>query len=459
MNTIPRVVIAGTTSGVGKTVITCSIIHSLQKLGYTVQPFKVGPDYIDPSYLSSISNQNTYNLDVWLMKKRHVLDTFITNSKSDISIIEGVMGYYDGYSGNSNHASTFHVATITQSPVILVVDASKSARSVAAVTLGFLKFARNSRIAGIILNNIASPRHDKLCRDALQKFNIPVVASIPRNQILHIPSRHLGLITTQEKNTQKRQLTKIANIMAKSIDMPMILSILKKPKPITTAVKPLSKKPAITTIAVAQDASFNFYYPANLEALRSHGANLKFFSPVKDKKIPTCDGLYIGGGFPEVLADLLAKNQPMKKSIKKLAQQDMPVYAECGGLMYLTKSISSDNKRHKMVGLFDADTVMTDKMTLNYTRGTLSAKTVISEAAHSVHGHEFHYSQLENVPSDSKFAYELEIGQGIGDHRDGLIQNNTLASYGHVYFASSPSSSSSSFAASFVNNCKRYSKK
>ena len=455
MNTaIPRVVIAGTTSGVGKTVITCSIIHALQKRGLTVQPFKVGPDYIDPSYLSSISNQNTYNLDVWLMRDRHVLDTLITHSKSDVSIIEGVMGYYDGYSGSSNHSSTYHVATITKSPVILVADASKSARSVAAIILGFLKFTRNSRICGIILNNIAGPKHDRLCRDALQKFNIPVVASIPRNPTLHIPSRHLGLITTQEKNAQRKQLTKITNVLSKSIDIDMILSILKNSKPVITAVKPIPKKPLVTTIAVAQDTSFNFYYPANLESLRNHGADLKFFSPVKDKTIPTCDGMYIGGGFPEVLADSLAKNQPMKKSIKRLAQQDMPIYAECGGLMYLTRSISSGNKRHKMVGLFDADTVMTDKMTLNYTSGTLSAKTVISGAARNIHGHEFHYSQLENVPSDSKFAYDLEIGQGITRHMDGLIQNNTLASYGHVYFASD-----SSFASSFVNNCRRYSKK
>lgn len=452
--TIPRVAIAGTTSGVGKTVITCSIINALQKRGFTVQPFKVGPDYIDPSYLSSISNQNTYNLDVWLMKDQHVLDTFITHSKSDISIIEGVMGYYDGYSGSSSHASTYHVAAITKSPVILVVDASKSARSIAATILGFIKFERNSRICGIILNNIASPKHDKLCRDALQKLNIPIVASIPRNPALHIPSRHLGLITTQEKNIQKKQLVKITNILSKSIDIDVILSMLQTPKVITTRLKPIPKKPSVTTIAVAQDQSFNFYYPANLESLRSHGANLKFFSPIKDKKIPACDGIYIGGGFPEILADLLAKNQPMKKSIKKLAEQDMPIYAECGGLMYLTKSISSDCKTHRMVGLFDADTVMTDKMTLNYTCGTLSSNTIISETARDFHGHEFHYSKLENVPSDSKFAYNLEIGQGITNHKDGLIQNNTLASYGHVYFASF-----SCFAASFVKNCQRYSKK
>ena len=451
---IPRVVIAGTTSGVGKTIITCSIIYALQRRGHTVQPFKVGPDYIDPSYLSSISNQDTYNLDVWLMRNKHVLDTFITNSKSDISVIEGVMGYYDGHSGDSNHASTFHVATITQSPVILVVDASKSARSIAATVLGFLKFARNSRIAGIILNNIASPRHDRLCRDALHKFGIPVVASVLRNPLLHIPSRHLGLVTTQEKNAQRKQLKKITSIIAKSIDTQALVSILKKPKPITATVKPVPKKPTVTTIAVAQDTSFNFYYPANLESLRSHGADLRFFSPVKDKMIPPCDGLYIGGGFPEVLADSLAKNQPMKKSIKRLAQQDMPVYAECGGLMYLTRSISSGSRRHRMVGLFDADTVMTDRMTLNYTSGTLSAKTVISEASRNIHGHEFHYSRLENVPSDSKFAYDLEVGQGIAHHKDGLIQDNALASYGHVYFASCPS-----FASSFVNNCRRYSKR
>ena len=211
---IPRVVLAGTTSGVGKTSITCSIIYALQKQGYSVQPFKVGPDYIDPSYLSSISKHETYNLDVWLMGKNELLKSFISNSTSDISIVEGVMGYYDGFDGDSNYASTHHVASITNSPVILVLDASKTARSIAATALGFQKFHRNSHISGIILNKIGSKKHENLCRTALKKTKIPIIGAIPKNSLLNIESRHLGLLSTLDNKTLKNKVEKISKIIS-----------------------------------------------------------------------------------------------------------------------------------------------------------------------------------------------------------------------------------------------------
>ena len=447
---IPRIVLAGATSGVGKTSITCSIIYALQKKGYSVQPFKVGPDYIDPSYLSSISKHDTYNLDVWLMGKDQLLDSFVSNSKSDISIIEGVMGYYDGFDGNSNYASTHHVATITKSPVLLVLDASKTSRSIAATALGFQKFHRNSRIVGIILNKIGSKKHEILCRTALEKTKLPIVGVIPKNLLLNLKSRHLGLISTLDNKTQKHQIEKISKIISKSLDINKIIEILKNPITLPKTTNRISKKSKIT-IAVALDTSFNFYYQDNLEALRREGATLKFFSPVKDKKIPKCDGLYIGGGFPEVLGNSLEKNQTMKKTIKKLSEGNLPIYAECGGLMYLTKSITSNNEKHKMIGLFDAETIMTNKMKLNYTKGKTS-KSILSEKLHNIQGHEFHYSKLESVSSDSKFAYNLEIGEGIKKHLDGLMEYNTLASYGHLYF------DSSNYAQNFVKNCLKYSR-
>jgi cobyrinic acid a,c-diamide synthase len=448
---IPRIVLAGTTSGVGKTSITCGIIHALQKNGYSVQPFKVGPDYIDPSYLSSISKHDTYNLDVWLMGKTQLLKSFISNSKSDISLIEGVMGYYDGFGGDSNYASTHHVATITKSPVLLVLDSSKTSRSIAATALGFQKFHRNSRIVGIILNKIGSKKHEILCRTALEKTKIPIIGVIPKNPLLNLESRHLGLISTLENNTQKNQITKISKIISKSIDVNKIIEILKNPIDLPKIPKSVPKKSKIT-IAVALDTSFNFYYQDNLEALHREGTTLKFFSPVKDKKIPKCDGLYIGGGFPEVLGNSLEKNQIMKKTIKKLSEDNLPIYAECGGLMYLTKSITSNNKKHKMIGIFDAETKMTKKMRLNYTKGKIISKNPITEKLHNFQGHEFHYSQLESVSSDSKFAYNLEIGEGIKKHQDGMMEYNTLASYGHLYF------DSSNYAQSFVKNCIQYSR-
>ena len=449
---IPRIVLAGATSGVGKTSITCSIIHALQKRGFSVQPFKVGPDYIDPSYLSTISKNETYNLDVWLMGKKQVLDSFVTHSNSDISIIEGVMGYYDGFEGNSNHASTHHVASITKSPVILVLDASKTARSIGATALGFQKFHKNSRIVGIILNKIGSKKHEILCRDALEKTKLPVIGVIPKNPILNLESRHLGLISTYDNKILKNKLEKVSKIISESLDIDKILKIIKNPIPIPKNKIKVNKKSKVK-IAVALDNSFNFYYDDNLNALRRNGASLTFFSPIKNKQIPNCDGLYIGGGFPEIMGNDLSKNQSMKKSIKKFADNDFPIYAECGGLMYLTKSITNDKKKYKMIGLIDAETIMTKKMRLNYTKGKFSSQNVLSNTLHGFRGHEFHYSQLKSVASDSKFAFDLEIGEGIKNHKDGIIQNNTLASYGHLYF------DSSNYAQIFVNNCINKSRK
>ena len=447
---IPRIVIAGATSGVGKTSITCSIIYALKKKGYSVQPFKVGPDYIDPSYLSTISKNAAFNLDVWLMGKNNLLSSFISNSKSNVSVIEGVMGYYDGFGGDSNYASTHHVASITKSPVILILDASKTSRSIAATAIGFQKFHKNSRISGIILNKIGSKKHENLCRQALQKTNLPILGIIPKDPILNLESRHLGLLSTLEKKILYKKIVKLSKIISKNIDINQIIKITKNTSDFVK--KPIhNNKKVKTTIAVALDTSFNFYYQDNLKALQREGALLKFFSPVNDKKIPKCDGLYIGGGFPEVLGSKLTKNQSMKKLVKKFAEDNLPIYAECGGLMYLTKSISSENKNHKMVGLFDAETVMTKKMKLNYTKGKVS-NSIISNSLHNLQGHEFHYSKLDSISSDSKFAYELEIGDGIKNHKDGLIVNNTLASYGHLYF------DSSNYAEIFVKNCIKYSR-
>jgi cobyrinic acid a,c-diamide synthase len=449
---IPRIVLAGTSSGVGKTTITCAIIHALQKNGFSVQPFKVGPDYIDPSYLSSIAKNDAFNLDVWLMGKNRLLDCFVSNSKSDISIIEGVMGYYDGFGGDSNFASTHHVASITKSPTILVIDASKAARSVAAMALGFLKFHNNSRIKGIILNKIGSKKHEILCRKAIEKTKLPIVGIIQKSYDLDFQSRHLGLIPTKEDVSLNQKIKHTSKIISDSLDIEKILQIIRTPMPLKVSDSKIYQKPK-TTIAVALDNSFNFYYRDNLEALKREGANLKFFSPIKDKKLPKSDGIYIGGGFPEILGDSLEKNQWMRKKIKQLSEENLPIYAECGGLMYLTKSIDYGEKTNKMVGIFDAETKMTKKMKLNYTQGKIISKNILSDKTHTLQGHEFHYSKLESVSSDSKFAYELKIGEGIKNQLDGMIQYNTLASYGHLYF------DSSDYAKILVKNCIKSSRR
>jgi len=430
---IPRLVIAGATSGVGKTSITSAIIFGIKKHGYSVQPFKVGPDYIDPSYLSSISKNDAKNLDVWLMGENELVQSFVTNSASDVSVIEGVMGYYDGFGGKTNYASTHHVASLLRAPTVLVLDASKAARSIAATALGFTKFHRNSRIVGIILNKIGSRKHESMCKQALASLKVPILGSILRNSEI-LESRHLGLIPVKEQRSLQNKIRKVSREISDSLDIDKIIQICKNVSELPKVKAKKIKKP-IATVAVALDSSFNFYYHDNLEALRREGAKLKFFSPVGDKKIPKCDLIYIGGGFPEVLGQSLERNTIMRKMIKKYAEEGMPIYAECGGLMYLTKSITFGNKKYKMVGLFDAETQMTKKMTLNYTEGRIRSNCIISAPA-KFRAHEFHYSKIRNLPRDAKLVYDLKIGEGIVGKRDALSEYNTLASYCHLYFDS-----------------------
>jgi len=430
---IPRLVVAGVTSGVGKTSITSAIIYGIKKRGYSIQPFKVGPDYIDPSYLSAISGKDAKNLDVWLMGESELLHSFVKNSTSDISVIEGVMGYYDGFGGKTNYASTHHVASLLKSPTILILDASKTARSIAATALGFAKFHRNSRIVGIILNKIGSKKHESMCKQALASLKVPILGSILRNSE-SLESRHLGLIPVKEQRSLQNKIRKVSREISDSLDIDKIIQICKNVSDLPKAQSKKIKKP-IATVAVALDSSFNFYYHDNLEALRREGAKLKFFSPVCDKKIPKCDLIYIGGGFPEVLGQSLERNTIMRKMIKKHAEEGIPIYAECGGLMYLTKSISFGKKKYKMVGLFDAETQMTKKMTLNYTEGRITSNCLVSGPA-KFRAHEFHYSKIGNLARDAKLVYDLKIGEGISGKKDALSEYNTLASYCHLYFDS-----------------------
>ena len=442
---VPRLVVAGATSGVGKTSITSAIIYGIKKRGYSVQPFKVGPDYIDPSYLSAISGNDTKNLDVWLMGENELVQSFVRNSASDISVIEGVMGYYDGFGGNTNYASTHHVASLLKSPTVLVLDASKTARSIAATALGFAKFHRNSRIVGIILNKIGSKKHENMCRQALTNLKVPILGSILKDSE-SMESRHLGLIPVKEQKSLQNKIRKISREISDGLDIDRIIKICKN-VPELPKVKPKKFKKSTITAAIAFDSSFNFYYHDNLEALRREGARLKFFSPISDKKIPDCDLIYIGGGFPEVLGKLLERNTIMRGLIKKHAEDGIPIYAECGGLMYLTKSISVGKRKYKMVGLFDAETNMTKKMTLNYTEGQIRSNCLISTPA-KFRAHEFHYSKIRNLAKDAKFVYDLKIGEGISGKKDAICEYNTLASYCHLYF------DSAKYAAKLVQNSR-----
>lgn len=435
---VSRIVIAGVTSGVGKTTVAVGVMHGLSKRGLRVQPFKVGPDFIDPSYHTLVTNRNSRNLDVWMMGRQGVLDCFASACKdADIAVVEGVMGLFDGMSGKSDFASTAHVAKILDAPIVLVVDASKGARSIAAIILGFLHFDRKLRIAAVILNNVAGQRHANYIAEALVGVvKIPVVGVLTRNSQIKMEERHLGLVPALElKGTKSQVITRTARYIAECIDLDKVLSLCS----ITSLpdARDHPKQPARARIAVGLDESFNFYYPDNFIALKMSGAQLVFFSPIKEQKLPNgVHGLMLGGGFPEVLADRLEKNRSMVRSIRRAVDEGMPIYAECGGLMYLTRSISGykgEKKARKMAGIIEADTLMTGRLTLNYTdaecNGSIFGKT-------RLRGHEFHYSSIENIAGDSRFAYSMKKGKGVTGNQDGFIINdNSLAAYMHLHFA------------------------
>jgi cobyrinic acid a,c-diamide synthase len=454
---VRRIVIAGVTSGVGKTTVAVAIMNALRKKGLRVQPFKVGPDFIDPSYHTFVTKRQSRNLDVWMMGRQGVLDCFASACKgADIAVLEGVMGLFDGLYGKNDFASTAHVAKLIDAPVLLVVDASKGARSIAAIILGFLHFDRKVKIAGVILNNVAGQRHAGYIMEALAGIvKVPVLGVIPRNSEIKMEERHLGLVPASELKEAKRHVivVRIAKYIAECIDIDKVLSVCG-----ITALPDAPAYPKLrarTRIAVALDESFNFYYKDNLDALKMSGAQLVFFSPVREQVLPEAvHGIILGGGFPEVLADRLEKNRSMIMSIKRAVDEGMPIYGECGGLMYLTRSIGGykgERKTRKMAGIVEADTLMTSRLTLNYTEaecnGPVFGKT-------HIRGHEFHYSSIENIAGDSQFAYSMKKGKGVTGDQDGfIINNNGLAAYMHLHFANRK------LAERLVLSCAKYSRR
>ena len=458
---IARIVIAGVTSGVGKTTVTTAMMYALKKKGLQVQPFKVGPDFIDPSYHTYVTGRQSRNLDAWMMGRNGVLKCFRNASYgADIAVVEGVMGLFDGISGRNDFASTAHVARILDAPVILVVDAGRAARSIAAIVIGFLRFEKKLRIIGIILNNVAGDKHTNFITDAfVDKVKVPIIGIIRRNEKIAVPERYLGLIPTSELEEKKRRaILQSAKFVSEQIDLDKIKDLLNKNKVYRTDLRRKQLPNSQIKIAVAMDESFNFYYADNLDALRKQKAELIFFSPVNDNKLPeNIYGVIIGGGFPEVLAYKLEKNQSMIKSISKAAEDGIPIYGECGGLMYLTRSIrdykSDEKKRRKMIGLIDADTFMSGKLTLNYTEANSNASASLFGRIAKIRGHEFHYSKIENIAKDSKFAYIMKRGNGIDGKKDGFIVYNCLASYMHVHFADSR------LSRRLIGSCIKYSRR
>jgi cobyrinic acid a,c-diamide synthase len=438
----PTLIIAGTTSGVGKTTISLAIMYALKyKKGFSVQPFKIGPDFIDPSYHKIITGRESRTLDAWMMGNNGIISTLQNAAIDvDVAIIEGVMGLFDGLSGKNDFASTAYVAKILNTPVILVIDAAKAARSIAAMAYGYLNFDRRLKISGIILNNVSGPKHARYITEACKsKVKVPILGIVQRDNELRMDERHLGLIPTDELDyTKKSKIMNVAKKVSEEIYYDKIVSLFKlKKSKYTEIVKKSEPSISKLKIGVALDNSFNFYYNENLNCLRNLRAEITFFSPLNDNHIPNdVSGLMLGGGFPEVMADKLHSNQSMRRSIKTAIEQGMPIYGECGGLMYLTKSIAGYRdfkKPFKMVGVIDADTIMTGRLTLNYTQADMTSN--LFGNIQNIRGHEFHYSKIENIPQDSKYVYNLKRGSGIdGGKHDGVLVYNSIASYMHLHF-------------------------
>ena len=438
----PVIVIAGTTSGVGKTTVSMGIMHKLAECGYMVQPFKIGPDFIDPCYHTFVTGRQSRNLDLWLMGKKGVLECFDRNSwDADISVIEGVMGLFDGISGKRNFGSTAHISKILDASVILVIDAAKTSHSIAAMILGYTKLDPRLNVAGIIINNVASQKHSSMILEALSiQVRKKLLGIIYRNEEIRSVERYLGLIPPIEiKGKAKNAILNCAKYVADQINLDSILSLKSSKRNQNTSYRLLKdEREPVCRVAVAFDESFNFYYYDNLSSLRKNGVSLVFFSPIKDRSIPNnVDGLMIGGGFPEILAQRLEINNSMKKSIHKSIVNGMPTLAECGGLMYLTKAIKDNRRknqgRYSMVGIFDTETSMTNRVTIGYTQAQGNGE--LMGRISNIHGHEFHYSELVNISSDSQFSFDMQRGRGINGKYDGLTFNTCVASYMHLHFA------------------------
>jgi cobyrinic acid a,c-diamide synthase len=446
-------------SGAGKTLVATAIMYYFQRKGLHVQPFKIGPDFIDPSYHAVVCKRQSYNLDVWMMGERGVLNEFgKISSEADIAVIEGVMGLFDGVSGKSDFGSTAHVARILNAPIILVIDASRAGGSIAALVYGFLNFDKRLDILGLVLNNVASQKHFNTVIEAIRsKMNIPILGVISKNKDLVLRERHLGLIPVLEtRGLIERKILQTSRLVSEELSLRRLRSFHVTRKISESLPSKKHSEPAVR-IAIAKDESFNFYYPDTAESLELNNAEVVYFSPVNDKKLPDrVSGIILGGGFPEILAEELAKNHYIKKSILREAERGMPIYAECGGLMYLTKTITVYHKgkreKKKMIGLIEADTSMDDKLTLNYTEAENSG--AFFKDIKKIRGHEFHYSRIHNIGKDLKFAYALRRGNGIFNKKDGLIVYNCLASYMHLHFGGNQR-----LARRVVDMCREYSKK
>lgn len=435
-----RFVLAGTGSGVGKTTFTIGIMRALMKRGLTVQGFKCGPDYIDPTYHTAVTKRSSRNIDSFMMTEDVVRTIVARNSTdSDVSIIEGVMGFYDGKSPLSNEGSAAHISAITSSPVILIVNAASMARSVAAIVKGFQQLDENANIVGVIANQLGSKSHFEIIKTAIEhECNVPVLGYLQKGAVPALPSRHLGLVPAIERGELDPYFDELADAIEATVDLDLLLQITKAAElKQTSKIFESQDHTQEIHLAVAKDAAFNFYYEENFELLKANGAKLHFFSPLENEPVPEqAQGLYIGGGFPEEFAEKLAHNEQAKNSIKQAIEKGIPTLAECGGFMYLTEEIfNREGNGYKMLGVIPGIVRMQDKLAaLGYREITGVEDNFLIGEQELAKGHEFHYSVYEG---NHKTPAYFTRGR-FGAKKEGYSQGNLVAGYTHFHFASNP---------------------
>jgi cobyrinic acid a,c-diamide synthase len=423
----------------GKTTVTLGLCAALRARQLKVQPFKKGPDYIDPMWLGRAAGRSCHNLDFYTMAEDEIRDTVGFYAQgTDISIIEGNKGLYDGLDldgSNSNAA----LAKLLESPVVLVLDARGMTRGVAPLILGYQDFDPDIRIAGVILNQLGGSRHESKLRAVIEHYtNVTVLGAVGRDSELEILERHLGLIPSNEEGDADRQIERIGNAIAEQVDLDAIVelggsSATPAPPPVSPfAIRPTEQP---LSIGIARDAAFGFYYPGDLEAMQQAGARLVAIDMLHDHELPDIDGLFIGGGFPESCMEELERNHQLRSAIKGAIESGLPTYAECGGLMYLARSLRWRDKSCEMVGVIPGDIVMYPRpqgrgyVRLKATAALPWARSTQTEA--EIAGHEFHYSALENLQAPPAYAFEMLRGAGIDKRHDGYIYKNLLACYSH----------------------------
>ena len=471
----PRIIIVGMRGGTGKTTVSLGIIAAWRKQGRLIVPYKKGPDYIDAGWLSSAAKHPCYNLDPFLITKEKILASFTGHyGSADSAVIEGNRGLYDGMDAAGTY-STAELAKTLHAPIILVLDCTKVTRTAAAMLLGMMKFDPKVKISGVILNHIAGKRHEKVIKEAIEKYcNVPVVGAIPRLKGEQLSERHMGLTPFQEHPGVQKAISATAEIAEKYLDLNKIWQLAEAAAPLQTGRKAKGERlkaktplPAIQTglkaegarqkvgslspfavclspsvrIGIIRDSAFQFYYPENFEELEKHGAELVEVSALTARKLPDVDALYIGGGFPETHAIALAKNRAFRTSLKMAVEQGLPVYAECGGLMYLGDALVLDNKTYSMAGIFPLRFNLERKPQAHgYTIVKVHRANSFYKRGTVLKGHEFHYSAVS--PSKKgiklKFAFIMKRGEGIKDQRDGICIKNVLATYTHLHALGSP---------------------